>query len=98
MNSLTSRLGSSFDNIDVAIGDNSKELKNTLLEIQTLTTTVDTLVYNLNTVVGEIKNKDQGIGKFLTDDKFFDNINKTLTEIELLTKKIRKDGVKINLF
>jgi hypothetical protein len=32
------------------------------------------------------------------DDRFFDNLNKTLEEIQTLSKKIRKDGVKINLF
>ncbi|HMS64180.1 MAG TPA: MlaD family protein [Ignavibacteria bacterium] len=98
INGLTSRLGNTVDNVDLAIGDNSKELKNTLNEIQNLTSTVDTLVYNLNTVVTEINNKEKGIGKFITDDKFFNNMNKTLEEIEKLTKKIRKDGVKINLF
>ena len=51
---LTSRLGKTVDNVDIVIGDNSKELKNTLNEIQTLTTTVDTLVSNLNLVVMEM--------------------------------------------
>ena len=73
-------------------------MKNTLIEIQNLTTTVDTLVNNLNIVVTDISNKDKGFGKFITDDRFFDNVNKSLEEIEKLTKKIRKDGVKINIF
>jgi len=95
---LTNKAGDTFENIDVMVNDNGKELKNTLYEIQSLTNIVDTLAYNLNAVVSDIQNKNQGIGKFLADDKFFNNINTTLTEIEKLTKKIRKDGVKINLF
>ncbi|MCY7362486.1 MAG: MlaD family protein [Ignavibacteria bacterium] len=98
INGLTSRLGNTVDNVDIVIGDNSKELKNTLLEIQNLTSTVDTLVSNLNIVVTDLSNKDKGFGKFITDDRFFDNVNKSLEEIEKLTKKIRKDGVKINIF
>ncbi|MEO6696202.1 MAG: MlaD family protein [Ignavibacteria bacterium] len=98
INGLTNKLGNTVDNVDSFLGDNNKELKNTLVEIQTLTTTVDTLVSNLNVVVTDIKDKKQGIGKFISDDKFFNNINKTLQEIEMLTRKIRKDGVKINLF
>lgn len=98
INNITSKLSRTADNVDVMIGDNGKELKSTLSNIQSLTMTVDTLVSNLNIVVTDISNKDRGLGKFISDDKFFDNINKTLTEIELLTKKIRKDGVKINLF
>ncbi|MBL8006611.1 MAG: MCE family protein [Ignavibacteria bacterium] len=98
INSLSNRLGKTVDNVDLAIGDNSRELKNTLNEIQNLTSTVDTLVYNLNIVVNDISDKKKGLGKFISDDQFFENINSTLTEIEKLTKKIRKDGVKINLF
>jgi phospholipid/cholesterol/gamma-HCH transport system substrate-binding protein len=98
INRITSQLESTVGNVDVAVGDNSRELKNTLLEIQTLTTSVDTLVGNLNLVVSGIQDKDKGIGKFLTDDKFFDNLNGTLTEIEKLTKNIRQKGIKLNLF
>jgi phospholipid/cholesterol/gamma-HCH transport system substrate-binding protein len=98
INNLTSKLGNTVDNVDVAIGDNSKELLNTLSEIKSLTNTVDTLVYNLNVVASDIRNKDKGIGKFLTDDKFYDNINNTLTELEKLTKSIRTKGIKLNLF
>jgi len=95
---LTSRLGKTVDNVDIVIGDNSKELKNTLNEIQTLTTTVDTLVSNLNLVVMDINNKNKGIGKFISDDKFFEKMNNTLSEIEKLTKNIRTKGVKLNIF
>lgn len=98
INRITSQLESTVGNVDVAVGDNSKELKSTLLEIQTLTNSVDTLVGNLNLVVNDIQNKDKGIGKFLADDKFFNNMNATLNEIEKLTKNIRTKGVKLNIF
>ncbi len=98
INRITTSLESTVGNVDVAVGDNSRELKNTLQEIQTLTTSVDTLVSNLNIVVSEIQNKDKGIGKFLTDDQFFNNMNKTLSEIEKLTKNIRTKGIKLNIF
>ncbi len=95
---LTSKLGKTVDNVDIVIGDNSKELKSTLNEIQILTTSVDTLVSNLNLVVLDINNKNKGIGKFISDDKFFEKINNTLSEIEKLTKNIRTKGVKLNIF
>lgn len=98
INRITSKLESTVGNVDVAIGDNSRELKNTLLEIQSLTTNIDTLTTNLNLIVSDIQNKDKGVGKFLTDDEFYNNINKTLREIETLTKDIRKKGIKLNLF
>ncbi|MEZ4691156.1 MAG: hypothetical protein R3A12_13725 [Ignavibacteria bacterium] len=51
---------------------------------------MDTLVGNLNVVVGQFQNKDKGIGKFLSDDEFFNNMNETLVQIEKLSKNIRK--------
>ena len=98
MNRITTKLESTVGNVDIAVGDNSRELKNTLQEIQTLTTSVDTLVSNLNLVVENIQNKDKGIGKFLTDDEFYNKMNTTLSEIEKLTKKIRTNGIKLNIF
>lgn len=95
---LTSKLGRTVDNVDIVIGDNSKELKNTLNDIQSLTTSVDTLVSNLNLVVSDINNKNKGIGKFISDDQLYENINRTLSEIEKLTKNIRNNGVKLNIF
>ena len=98
INGITGKLSKTVDNVDLAIGSNSEELKNTLKDIQTLTTQVDTLVSNLNIAVGNINNKEKGIGKFLNNDEFYQNINKTLTEIEKLTKNIRTNGVKLNIF
>jgi len=98
INNLTSKAGNTLDNIDVTIGDNGDALKNTLREIQVLTNTIDTLALNLNYVVTDINNKEKGIGKFLTDDEFFNNLNATLAEIEKLSKNIRKNGVKLNIF
>ncbi len=98
INRLTDKAGNTFENINGVVNENGKELKSTLYEIQLLTGSVDTLSYNLNSVVSDIQNKKNGIGKFLNDDKFFNHIDSTLIEIEKLTKKIRKDGVKINLF
>lgn len=98
INNLTSKAGNTLENIDVTIGDNGEALKNTLREIQVLTNTIDTLALNLNYVVTDINNKEKGIGKFLTDDEFFNNLNATLAEIEKLSKNIRKNGVKLNIF
>ncbi|MBS1518952.1 MAG: MCE family protein [Bacteroidetes bacterium] len=98
INGLTSKAGNTLESIDAAVGDNGRELKNTLTEIQLLTNTIDTLTSNLNLVVKGINNKEKGIGKFINDDEFFNNINATLSEIEKLSRNIRKNGVKLNIF
>ncbi len=98
LRSITDKVGYTIDNVNEVMDDSSPEFKATLKEMHTLTTKVDTLVTNLNVIVSDIHNQESSVGKFMYDEEFYENINKTLKEIEELTKKIRKEGVKINLF
>lgn len=95
---LTGKIGNTVNNVNGMVTDARPDVQNTFRDIQTLTTKVDTLVGNLNIIVSDIKTQKSGVGKFLYDDKFFDSLNKTLEELQTLSKKIRKDGIKINLF
>ena len=95
---LTNKIGGTVDNINGLVVDTRPDLKNTFNDFSILTSRVDTLVGNLNIVISDIQQQKSGLGKFIYDDKFFDNLNKTLQELQSLSKKIRKDGLKINIF
>ncbi len=92
------KVGNTVDNVNGVIDNTKPELSETMKNIKTLTTKIDDLVTNLNGLVGDVTQKKSGLGKFIYDDKFFENLNKSLEEIQELTKKIRNDGVKINIF
>jgi len=98
LRNLTGKVEYTIDNVNEVMDDSSPEFKATIKEMHVLTTKVDTLVTNLNVIVSDIHNQESSVGKFMYDEEFYENINKTLKEIEKLTKKIRKEGVKINLF
>jgi phospholipid/cholesterol/gamma-HCH transport system substrate-binding protein len=98
LNSITNKVGRTVDNVSSLVDETSPEFKRTFANIQDMTTRVDSLIGNLNTIVSDIKEQRAGVGKFIYDEKFFRNINTTLEEVEKLTRQIRKDGVKINLF
>jgi hypothetical protein len=98
LKNLSDKAGVTLDNVNNVIDNNSPEFKKTFAEIQKLTSRVDSLVSGVNIIASDIYNKKSGLGKFIYDDKFFDNLNNTLLEIEKLSKKIREEGVKINLF
>ena len=98
LRNLTGKVDYTIDNVNEVMDGSSPEIKATLKEMHALTTKVDTLVTNLNVIVLDIHNQESSVGKFMYDEEFYENINKTLKEIEELTKKIRKEGVKINLF
>lgn len=95
---LTTKAGNTMTNIDNAINMNSQNLDTTITEIRYLASTVDSLVYNLNSIVTDIRSNNSTANKLIYDDEFYANMNKTLTEIEKLTKNIRKNGIKLNLF
>jgi hypothetical protein len=44
------------------------------------------------------KDTNSTVGKLLTDDDFYNNLNKTVLSINKLVKKIEKDGVRLRLF
>ncbi len=98
LKTLTGKAGNTLDNVNGLIEQNSPEFKKTFEQIQLLTAKVDSLVTSVNIITTDIAMKKSGLGKFIYDDKFYDNLNKTLEEIEKLTKKIRQDGIKLNLF
>lgn len=98
LGNLSNKVGQTVDNVNTILDDSSPEFKKTFENIQVLTNRVDSLINNLNVMVTDIQDQKGSVGKFMYDEKFYENMNKTLIEIEKLTKKIRTDGVKINLF
>ena len=98
LKTLTDKAGMTLDNVNGLLDQTSPEIKKSFEQIQTLTAKVDSLVTSVNIITNDIVMKKSGLGKFINDDKFYDNLNKTLEEIEKLTKKIRQEGIKINLF
>lgn len=95
---LTDDADKTMENLNNVVDESKPDIKSSFKDIQNLTIKFDTLVTNLNLIVSDIHNQKSGVGKFIYDEQFFKNLNNTLLEVEKLTKKIRQDGVKINLF
>jgi len=98
LKSLTGRLNSIADNLDETILETKPELKNTISDIRDLTGRVDSLTFNLNQLVLDTRDSNSTVGKLLTDDEFYINLNKTILSINKLVKKIEKDGIRLRLF
>lgn len=98
VNNLSDNADKTLKSVNTLLDDTTPEIKNTFKDVQTLTVKFDSLVTNLNLIVSDIQTQKSGVGKFMYDDKFFNNLNKLIEEVEKLTVKIKNDGVKINLF
>ena len=98
LNSLTSKLNSVAGNIDETVTETRPELKGTISDIRSLTIKLDTLTYNLNSLVLTAKDTSGTVGKLLTQDDFYNNLNKTILSINKLVKQINKDGIRLRIF
>jgi len=98
INSLTQRLNNIALNVDNTVSETKPELKETFQDIRVLTSRLDSLTVNLNNLVVGANDSNSTVGKLLTEDDMYDNINKALLNINKLVKKIEKDGIRLKLF
>lgn len=98
LNSLTGKLNSVAGNIDETVTETRPELKGTISDIRSLTSKLDTLTSNLNLLVVNAKDTNTTVGKLLTEDDFYNNLNKTILSINKLVKQINKDGIRLRIF
>lgn len=98
LKSLASRLNNIAENVDNTVTDTKPELKGTLEDVRLLTARLDSLTINLNSMVVNVKDSNSTVGKLLSQDDMYDNVNKALVNINKLVKKIEKDGIRLRLF
>ena len=98
LNSLASRLNNIATNVDNTVTDTKPELKETMQDVRTLTMRLDSLTINLNELVLGVKDSNSTVGKLLSEDEMYDNVNKALLNINKLVRKIEKDGIRLRLF
>lgn len=98
INSLTSKLNNIAMNVDNTVSETKPELKETMQDIRLLTARLDTLTININSLVTGATDTNSTVGKLLTEDDMYGNINKALLNINKLVRKIEKDGIRLRLF
>ncbi|HMR00333.1 MAG TPA: hypothetical protein PKE39_15025, partial [Ignavibacteria bacterium] len=98
INSLTLKLNNIATNVDSTVTDTKPEFKETMQDVRVLTSRLDSLTINLNNLVLGANDSNSTVGKLLTEDEMYDNINKALLNINKLVKKIEKDGIRLKLF
>jgi phospholipid/cholesterol/gamma-HCH transport system substrate-binding protein len=95
---LTHNLNGVVDKVGTTVDETRPELKQTVEDIRMLTSKLDTLTDNLNLLVINAKDTNTTVGKLLTEDDLYNNLNKTIISINKLVKQIKKDGIQLKLF
>jgi phospholipid/cholesterol/gamma-HCH transport system substrate-binding protein len=98
LNILTGKLHSIADNLDQTITETKPELKETIGDIRDLASRMDTLAMNFNQIALNAQDSTNSVGKLLSGDEFYQNLNKTVININKLVQKINKKGIRLRLF
>lgn len=98
INSLTSKLNNVATNFDNSVTETKPEIRQTITDIKDLTARVDSLAANLNSLVLSARDTNSTIGKLVSEDDAYENLNKTIISINKLIRKIEKDGIRLRLF
>ncbi len=87
-------------NVNDFLNENKSSLKSSVEELHTVLTKTDSLLTSVNTFSGEIRNKKNNIGKLLYDDKLYDNLSQSITQLNELTKilieQLKGKGVNVD--
>lgn len=79
---------------------NKDELSNSFKDLKTLLEETNSLVSKANEVADEIKTKKNNVGKLLYDEELYSNLNKSITQLNELTKlileQLKGDGFKVD--
>jgi phospholipid/cholesterol/gamma-HCH transport system substrate-binding protein len=98
LRSLTSRLNDIANSVDNTVTETRPELKETIGDIRQLTSRLDSVAFNLNQFVIDTRDTNSTVGKLVSDDKLYENLNKTVLSMNKLINEIKKKGIRLRLF
>ncbi len=98
LRSLTARLNDIANSVDNTVTETRPELKETIGDIRLLTSRLDSVAYNLNQFVIDTRDTNSTVGKLMSDDRLYENLNKTVVGMNKLINEIKKKGIRLRLF
>lgn len=98
LRTLTQRLNSIADNVDNTVSETRPEIKETMGDIRLLTSRLDSIAFSFNQFIIDTRDSNGTVGRLITDDKLYDNLNMTVTSLDKLIKQINKKGIRLRLF
>lgn len=78
--------------------NNNKAVGATIANLNTITTHLDTATIALKNVLVQIDHKKGFLGKMVNDSTLYNNLNRTLSRIDSLTRQIKEEGFHLDFF
>jgi phospholipid/cholesterol/gamma-HCH transport system substrate-binding protein len=88
------------ENVNNFMVENKTSLNKSVEELRIVLSKTDSLLSKVNIFSDEVKNKKNNVGKILYDEKLYDNLSQSLTQINELTKilieQLKGKGVNVD--
>ncbi len=79
---------------------NKGEMTSSIKEANRILVRTDSLMVKLNEFTDEVKNKKNNVGKFIYDKQLYNNLTRTIKQVDeltgLLMKQLKKEGLKVD--
>ncbi|MDA3886730.1 MAG: MlaD family protein [Candidatus Delongbacteria bacterium] len=85
------------DTMQVSIDQGKSEIRKVYPQIDSLIFKTDLLITSLNKRVEELTDPKGSIGKLVSSDEFYMKLDRAVTNIDSLVKKIDREGLKTNI-
>ncbi|MDA3839154.1 MAG: MlaD family protein [Candidatus Delongbacteria bacterium] len=85
------------DSIQMSIDKGKSEIANIYPQINSLISKTDILISSLNERVEEFADSTGSIGRLINSDDFYMKLDRAVTNIDSLVKKIDREGIKTNI-
>ncbi len=98
LSTMLQEMNRSLRSVNRLIETSKKPLDKSFKDLQKISRSMDSLTTKLNATLGSIQKQQGTLGKMIYDPSLYNNLNKTLLEIDSLSKRLRKKGLKLSLF
>ncbi len=98
INKAIQDLGQSAQNFNGLIDSNKTAVKVSMANLKRVSARLDTVSGSLNSLLLKLQDKNGSLGRMMSDSGFYKNLNTTIARLDSLAKKIKDDGLDIDLF
>ncbi len=98
LSNMLKNLDKSINNLDSFVVKNDEALSTTFKRFNSISSKLDTVSSSLQMVMQTILKQEGTLGKMVYDPKLYNELSQTLRSLDSLSQKIKKDGLKLDLF
>lgn len=91
-------LDTTINKLNHMVESNDQDLSSAIRNLNSISSQLDTVSSSLKVVLGKIENKEGTLGKMVYDSTLYINLSNTLLTVDSLARKLKDEGLDLDLF